>query len=235
MYAARQYGNKHHYCMFDEVPEITYEKIGSDYIGSATDKNGNIIFSNFLEYRSWDNAFSGREITLKMKDGSIEKIKDHWWDEGSYKRHGSFIGIGGGTLESLQNCYVYCSYNINKDTFEKMLNDYYTREKEYEYYEIEKWAKLQYKWYPVVISGKQYSLMVNKKGDFVKRESKEPVYPRRNIYKISRNKRFKLCLFEYQYKDGDGLIKIQRKMIDVLKESLPFTENEIIENCRLYN
>lgn len=51
--------------------------------------------------------------------------------------------------------------------------------------------------------------------------------------KYVRDKRFKLCLFEFQYNNGVGLLKIQRKLIDVLKESLPFEEKEIIENCKL--
>ena len=41
MYVARKKGWKHYYCMFDEIPEITYEKIGCDYVGSACDENGN--------------------------------------------------------------------------------------------------------------------------------------------------------------------------------------------------
>lgn len=235
MYVARRYENIHYYCVFDEIPQITYEKVGIDYIGSACDENGNVIFSNYLGWKSYDNAFAGRELTLNMKDGSIQKIKNNWFDCGCYKEHGEFIDIGGGTLEKLQKCYVYSGYNINKDTFQKMLDDYYSREKEYEYYEIEKWIKMQYKWYPVIIDGKRYPLMVNENGDFVKRETKEPVYPRENICKHKKkiDKYFELCFFKYKYNDGCRLVKIERKMIDVLKESLPFSENEIIEKCKL--
>lgn len=235
MYVARRYGNTHCYCLFDEIPEITYEKIGSSYVGSACDEDGSVIFSRHLGYDSYGKAFCGRELTLHMKDGTYQKIKDYWYDCGHYKAHGEFIDIGGGTLEDLQDCYVYCGYNINKDTFQKMLDDYYSREKEYEYYEIEKWAKMQYKWYPVVIDGKTYPVMVNEKGNFTKRETKEPVYPRRNIcrYKKKVDKYFKFCFFNYSYNDGNRLIKIERKMLDVLHESLPFTKEKIIEKCKL--
>ena len=223
--------------MFDEIPQITYEKIGNDYIGSVTDDNGNIIFSEHLGYEHFGNAFGGREISLQMKDGSTQKIKDHWFTWGSYKPHGDFMGIGGGTLESLQNCYCYCSYNINVDTFQKMLDDYYSREKEYEYYEIEKWAKLQYKWYDVVIDGKQYPIMVNKYGNFVDKYSKEPVFVRNNYAKMryydNVGKSFDYCLFKWQYNNGDRLVKIEKKMLDVLKESIPYTEEEILKNCKL--
>ena len=230
-------GYSHYYVIFDEIPKLTYEKIKGDYIGSALDEYGNIIFSEHLKWQPFGDAFAGRELTLKMKDGSIQKIKDHWFDHGHYKEHGEFIGIGAGTLESLQKCYVYCGLNINKDTFQKMLDDYYSREKEYDYYEIEKWCKLQYKWYDVIIDGKKYPYMVNKKGDFVEKYSKEPIYPRRNICRIKYynkvGKSFDLCLFKINYKENGRLIKIERKMIDVLKESMPYSVEEIKKNCNI--
>ena len=228
----------HHYVMFDEIPEMTYEEIGSDYIGSATDTDGNIIFSENLGYRPYGDAFGGRELSLKMKDGSVQKIKDHWFDCGCYKGHGEFIDIGAGTLEGLQKCYVYCGMNINKTSFEIMLDDYYSREKEYEYYEIEEWCKRQYKWYPVIIDGKRLPLMVNEKGGFAERETKEYVYPRQNRW-IGRYKRtgksdkeFRICLFKYKYKLGDRLIKVECKMQDVLKQSLPLSHEEIENICK---
>jgi len=236
---AESYGSSHYYVMFDEIPEMTYERIGSSYVGSATDENGDIVFSRYLKWEPWGDAFAGRELSLKMKDGTTSIIKDHWFDYGSYKEHGVFISIGAGTLESLQECYVYCSYNINRDTFQKMLDDYYSREKKYEYYEIEKWCKLQYKWHDVYINGVRYPYMVNKKGNFVHRESKEPIYPRRNIsigkykYKGKTDKLFEMCLFKLEHKDRDRLIKIERKLIDVLKESLPYSEEEIKQNCKI--
>ncbi|MEG1563782.1 MAG: hypothetical protein RR313_11290 [Anaerovoracaceae bacterium] len=221
--------------MFDEIPQLTYEKIGSDYIGSAIDNHGNIIFSDYLGYELWGNAFGGREISLQMKDGSIQKIKDNWFTLGTYKPHGDFIGIGGGTLETLQNCYCYFGYNINVEAFQRMLDDYYSREKEYEYDEIRKWTKLQYKWYDVIIDKKRYPLMVNECGDFVDRYSKEPVFVRNNYtrYHAKTGKSFGYCLFKWQYNDGDRLVKIEKKMLDVLKESLPHTEEEILKNCKL--
>ena len=129
MCAIRRNGHEHHYCMFDEIPEITYKKVGWDYVGSACDENGNIVFSKFLKKERFGNAFAGRELTLNMKDGTTEKIKDFWFDCGSYKEHGKFIDIGASTLKDLQSCYVYYSYYINADTFQKMLDDYYSREK----------------------------------------------------------------------------------------------------------
>lgn len=229
--------HNHYYVVFDEVPEMTYEKIGSDYVGSVIDDNENIIFSSYLKHDSWGKAFAGRELSLKMKDNTYKTIKDYWYDYGSYKEHGEFIDIGASTLERLQECYVYCGYNINRDTFQMMLDDYYSREKEYEYYEIEKWCKLQYKWYDVIIDGKKYPYMVNKKGDFVHKYSKEPIYPRTNkcIWRFQKDtgKSFDLCLFELKYNNGDRLIKIQRKMMDVLKESLPFSEEDIKHNCKI--
>lgn len=225
--------------MFDEIPKLTYEKVGSDYVGSVIDADGNIIFSDYLKWQQYGDAFASREISLGMKDGTIQKIKDHWFDYGSYKPHGEFVGIGSGTLESLQDCYVYCSRNINKNTFQKMLDDYYSREKEYGYDEIRDWCKLQYKWYNVIIDGKQCPYMVNERGNFVHKYSKEAIYPRVNrcVWKFKSkgktNKSFDLCLFKLEYNDGNKVQRIERKMLDVLKESLPFNEEEIIKKCKL--
>lgn len=225
--------------MFDELPQMTYEKIGLDYVGSVVDSDGDVIFSEYLGYKSWGDAFGGRELTLHMKDGSVKKIKDNWWDCGYCKEHGEFIDIGAGTLESLQDCYVYCGYNINKIAFQKMLDDYYFREKEYGYDEIREWCKLQYKWYDVIIDGEKYPYMVNEKGNFVHKYSKESIYPRENrcIYRFKSkgktDKSFDLCLFKMNYEKNGRLIKIERRMLDVLKESLPFSEAEIVKRCNL--
>ena len=51
MCVIRKYRDVHYYCMFDEIPEITYEKIGAHYIGSAVDSDGNVVFSRYLPQR----------------------------------------------------------------------------------------------------------------------------------------------------------------------------------------
>lgn len=225
----------YYYCLFDTIPELKYEKIGIDYVGSATDENGDIIFSEHLGYASYRGAFGGRELSLQMKDGTINKIKDHWFDYGSYKNHGEFIGIGAGTLERLQDYHVYCGMDINKSTFDKMLDDYFSREKLYEYDEIREWCNLQYRWHDVILNGKRLPFMVNKYGVFVHRETKKRIYVRKNCRKFKKqiNKIFELCLFKIEYKSDGMLIKIERKMLDVLKESLPYSEEEIKNNCKI--
>lgn len=238
MCVLRQYGNSAYYCLFDEIPQITYERVGLDYVGSATDEHGNIIFSEFLKKEMFKGAFAGRELKLTMKDGSHTVIKDYWYDRGSYPEHGEFCEIGGGTLEQLQKCYVYSGYCINAETFQMMLDDYYSRECEYGYDEIKKWCELQYKWYDVKINGVLYPVMVNKYGNFVDKFTKKPIYPRinkHNIRKCSEGiKEYPICLFKYQFTNCNRLVKIEKKMLDVLRESLiDFTDEEIIKNCKL--
>jgi len=227
----------HFYALLDEKPELTYEKVGNNYIGSVINEDGSIVFSEYLSYSSWGGAFGGRELQLKMKDGSVNTIKDHWWDRGYCRSHGECLSIGAATLEESQKCYVYYGMNINKAVFENMLNDYFSREKLYDYYEIKDWCLLQHTWYDVIISGKKYPYMVNKFGDFVHRETKKPISVRHNKciwrYKKKCDKTFDLCLFKLEYKEGDRLIKLERKMLDVLKESLPFSIEEIKRNCKL--
>jgi len=224
---------KHYYVMFDEVPELTYEKTGGSYVGSAVDSNGNIIASQYLKYQSYGDAFAGRELILNMKDGSIEKIKDHWFDHGSYKEHGEFIGIGTGTLKKLQRCFVFFSYNINKETFFKMVEDYLTRDRLYEYRELEEWAKLQYDWYDVIVNGKYIPYMMNEYGDMVEKESKKRVFSRHNVCKKVNGKYKTYTYFKFSYRDNNRLIKIEANYLETLKAILPFSEEKIKEKCDL--
>lgn len=213
--------------IFNEIPEVTYEKIGSDYIGSAVDEEGNIIFSELLKYEGHTEAFkafAGRELTLTMKDGSIKEIKNDWWDHGSYPPHGKFINIGAGTLQDMQRCFVFCSMNINKHYFEKLLDEYYSRDKCYGYKETEEWCNLQYHWYPLIIDGKEYPFMMNKRGELVERETKKQVYYGLNCFCIKKDKKtgkeFTLRKFELEYNNGKRLIKVQRNLRKVIEETL---------------
>lgn len=223
----------HYFAVFDEIPRIEYEKVGADYVGSAVDSNGNIIASNHLKKERFGDAFGGREIALKMKGGSTEKIKDYWFDHGSYAQHGEFVSIGAGTVEKLQNCYVYFSYNINKSTFKKMVDEYLSKDRLYEYREVEEWCKLKHKWYDVVIGGKKIPYMMNKYGEMVERETKKKVFPRRNIIKSVNGKLKKYTYFIFEYKDEERLIKLNANYLDVLKSTLPHSEQTIKKNCKI--
>jgi len=227
----QKYGN--YFVVFDEIPEITYEKIGNNYIGSAINSNGDIIASHFLKRESFGDAFGGREITLKMKDGSVKKIKDYWFDHGSYKGHGEFVGIGAGTIEELQKCYVYFGYNINKNTFEKMMDEYLTYEKLYDYKEVEEWCKLQHEWHDVIVNGKNIPYMMNKYGEMVEKESKKRAYPRRNVLRRVKGSFKQQVYFRFSYNENERLIKIDANYLDTLKNTLPYTEKEIVENCKI--
>lgn len=224
---------KHYYAMFDEVPELRYEKIGNSYVGSAVDGNGNIIASEYLKYDRWPGAFVGRELNLTMKDGSEQKIKDYWYDAGPFKGHGEFIGIGAGTLKKLQRCFVFFSYNINKETFSKMVDDYLTRDRLYEYRELEEWAKLQYDWYDVVVNGKQIPYMMNEYGEMIEKDSKKRVFSRDNICRKVNGKYKTYTYFRLKYKENGRLVKIEASYLETLKSTLPFTEQEIREKCGL--
>ncbi|WEG18625.1 hypothetical protein PQ478_09085 [Alkalihalophilus pseudofirmus] len=212
---------------------MTYERIGLDYVGTSVDSIGDIISSHHLKREAFGNAFAGRTIKLKMKDGSIERIKDYWFDCGSYESHGEFISIGAGRIEELQNCYVYSGYNINKATFERMLNDYLSRERIYDYREIEEWCNLQHKWYEVVVNNKKIPYMMNKYGEMVEKWTKKKVFARENRIKSFGGKLKEFTYFKFKYKDEDRLIKIEANYLDVLKATLPYSEEEIIKNCKL--
>lgn len=216
--------NRHLYIMIDEIPKITYEKIGMSYVGS--DEQG--LFNDYLRYEYGSGsfkAFAGREFSIELKDGTIVKLKDHWWDSGVYAKEHEYIGIGLGTLESLQDCYVYCSYKVRKDKLEELLNDYLKRDKFYEYYEIEKWAKLQYNWYPLIFHSKELPFLMNYKGSIIDKNTKEYKYAQSNYIKYKYGKSFSLKLFKFSYKDENGrLIKLEDSYKNVAKETLPYFE-----------
>jgi len=211
----------HFYLCVDKIPKIKYERSGNDYIGQ--DKHG--FFSEHLEYENFPGAFGGREIELNMKDGSKEIIKDYWYTQGSYDEHGEFVSIGLGTKESLQDCYVYTSYQIQKDEFISLLKEYLSKDKLYDYWDIEKWLKLQYRWYPVMIHGKEIPFMMNKNGDVVEKYNKTPEYCMRNICRCKKKpEKYYLKTFRYfkiQYKENKKLIKLEDKYSNVCKETLP--------------
>lgn len=82
--------------------KMTYERVGNDYIGSDGPFRDALIYSRgggrFV-------AFAGRELTIPMKDGSTQKLKDHWWS-GSIKGLRSAVYSD---VDSLKRCYVFSS------------------------------------------------------------------------------------------------------------------------------
>lgn len=212
--------NGHFQLMVDIIPKLTYEKVGASYVGS--DDEG--CFSDYLRYERASGrfvAFAGREITIEMKDGTRQVLKDHWWDSGNYDKEHKYIGIGLSTLEHLQNCFVFCSYNINEQKLNEMIEEYLKNDTFYAYYDIEKWAKLQYNWYPLIFHGRQLPFLMNYKGDIIDSVTKERKYAMSNYLKVKKGKRFSLKLFELKYNNGDRLIKLEDKYDNVVKESLP--------------
>lgn len=212
------------YIVLNKPIKLTYEKIGLDYVGSAMDIDGSIIASSLLQYRPYTGAFGGSEMNLNMKNGSISTIKDYWYDNGYYPEHGEFVSVGAGTLEGLQKCYAYFNYNIEKGLLDRLLSDYYARDREYTYDEIEQWCSLQYRWYDVIINGNKLPIMVNDRREFADRRSK-----RRVSAVVNRAKFFKAgdkdCVirysyFKYSYVYKGRLIKIERNLNEVLRESL---------------
>lgn len=223
----------HYSAVFDEIPKITYEKIGADYVGTAVNTNGDIIASHWLKREQYGGAFGGRELELKMTDGSVEKTKDYWFDHGSYPEHGEFMSIGAETLEGLQDCHVFFGFNIHVEAFRNMLDEYLAHDKTYNHDEVREWCRLQYEWHDVIVHGKKIPFMMNKIGEMVTRETKERVFPRHNKVKIIGNIYYQISFFRFKYEDNGRLIKIESNLLEVLKATLPHSEEEIRKNCKL--
>lgn len=213
----------HLYLMVDNIPKKTYEKIGSSYVGS--DDEG--YFNSYLAYDPATpgfKAFAGREIEIELKDGTIAKLKDHWWDSGNYDKEHEYVPIGLGTLERLQECYVYCGYNIRKDKLEILLEEYLQNNNFEDYWEIEKWCNLQYTWHPLIFHGKKIPYLINYRGHIIHEITMQREHLQRNYVKVKNGKWFKLKLFKLQYKENGILIKLEDNFNNIAKESLPDEE-----------
>ena len=232
--------NGYHLCV-DKIPEITYEKVGPHYVGTAKYRN-QIVFSDFLQYSrhvgKW-KAFAGREIYLKMKDGSTQIIKDDWWDAGSYTEDGTkYIHVGLATVDSLRKCYVYYAYNINEKFLHKILDDYLSKDKIYEYDEIRNWIFMQQKFYPARYFGKEIDgIMISEFGDIVNRYTKEIEGHQHNCFKIKKikggYKTFPIITFKCK-KNEFGKYIYEGNYLKLLIESLPhLSRDEIIKKCKL--
>lgn len=223
--------NGHYLAVFDEIPTITYEKVGSDYIGSAVDAKGNIVASNFLKRESYGNAFAGRELNLHMKDGTIETIQNYWFDYGSHPSHGECLDIGAETLQQLQQCYVYTSYSIPKNIFEQMVDEYLRHDKVYTYTEVREWCNLQHTWYNVIVNGKTIPFMMNRFGDMVEKETKKRVYAKHTVTRKVKGEYRTYMYFRFDYMENGQCIKIDAHYFNTLRDTLPFTDDEIRSTC----
>lgn len=201
----------------DKIEEMKYKKVGRDYIGESESK----AFREVLKYKSFGNAFAGRELSLKMQDGTIETIKNNWYDAGSGDSK-KYRNIGIGTLKKMQNCFVFCSININRIVLEEMLEEYLKKEKMYtKYDEVREWIERQYIWYNVIIRNKKTPFQVNVEGQFVRKKTKEKIFPRETFIKRNNDKEYVTEVFKIKYKEKGKLIKIEENWKRVIKDSIP--------------
>jgi hypothetical protein len=108
---------------------MLYEKAGKDFVGT----DGPFVDRLYYSHGSGRFvAFAGREITLQMKDGSTEKIKDHWW-------HGvskGLVSVPVSSEQELSSCYVFSGLTADPSSL-ALLRSEYTGEV-YPYWDYEK-------------------------------------------------------------------------------------------------
>jgi len=125
--------------------DFVYHEVGKSFVGEDGP------FRDFLGYEKSCGsmkAFAGRELTLKMADGTTKKIKDDWWQ--SCKT--GYIDITVKDVEGLQRCYVFNRASITPEDL-KVLRSSYTGQvysyRDYEKinnydYERKKWIGLYF-------------------------------------------------------------------------------------------
>lgn len=92
---------------------LVYERIGNAYIG----RDG--PFSNYLYYVKGEGrfvAFAGAELTLPMKDGTIQKVKNDWWG-GTLNGH---TNVATSSLVELDKYYLFTSRGIDPEELAKL-------------------------------------------------------------------------------------------------------------------
>lgn len=226
----------HYYMIVDEIPEVTYEEDNyRNVIGKAIDNAGNIIFSHYLKKKRYAGAFGGREIHLKMNDGSVNTYKDYWWDSGSYPNHGQFIDIGIATIDGFNDINVFNSRNINVNTLEILINDYLKHDRFYTHQEIKEWVFLQNEFFPLIVHGVTTPYMIDKTGRFVVDAitKKRQYFTTNKLIGFPKRKKCiasSYCDIKFKEYDesinGSRLIRLQASLEQILKESINEQEVE---------
>lgn len=112
-----QYGGVHYSIILNRPINFEYEEVEPNLF-VAEDEG----FYTALEYKKGSrDAFAGREITMKMKNGESKVVKDSYW-------HTSPKGIplyqvGVASLDELNNIHVFCSACIRADILEDWLKN----------------------------------------------------------------------------------------------------------------
>ncbi|HFP9442292.1 TPA: hypothetical protein ACHOZM_004994 [Raoultella ornithinolytica] len=109
--------NKGEALVLNRPINFTYEQIGNDYIGTDGPLTRALYYSRASDaFR----AFAGSELILVMTDGSVRKIKDHWWS-GMPSEHRD---VAVGDVESLKKCYVFGSASIRGEDLQALRESY---------------------------------------------------------------------------------------------------------------
>lgn len=109
--------NKGEALVLNRPLQFVYERRGMDYIGQDGP------FKRLLGYSRGSGrfvAFAGATVSVRMADGTIHHLKDHWWsghEPGSV--HATY-----GDVDSLKKCYVYGGACIMPDDYAALRESY---------------------------------------------------------------------------------------------------------------
>ncbi|HHU4103168.1 TPA: hypothetical protein ACUB6D_004006 [Raoultella planticola] len=109
--------NKGEALVLNRPVNFTYEQVGNNYIGTDGPLTRALYYS---PASAAFRAFAGSELTLMMTDGSVRKIKDHWWS-GVPSEHRDVVF---GDVESLKKCYVFGSASIRGEDLQALRESY---------------------------------------------------------------------------------------------------------------
>lgn len=113
--------------VLDKIEPMVYKRIGSDFIYGT---NGILYHCYFKRHERGQKAFGGRKFDITLDDGEIVNCSGEWWD-GNRNKVEKELGISLAsrsisTKEELKKCYVFFGYDIDLESFTKLIDDYHS-------------------------------------------------------------------------------------------------------------
>ncbi len=131
--------NNHYAYVFNREPEFKYKRDGDRLWACDSVFYSCYTFKQECHFK----AFAGNKFDLPLIDGGVEHCAGQWWDFGIEpiaKKIGiQLTELTWGTLEILQNCYVFTGAHCDYKKLEQLKGDYHGPI--YEYWDYEKVIK----------------------------------------------------------------------------------------------
>lgn len=116
-YHAYSFGKPQIHLLLNRLPEFLYEMKENRL--EAHDSG----MYDFMYILGGTKAFGGRKFDLNMKDGSKFHCHGQVWQGGTPEGFEPTMEVGYGTLDSLNECYVFCAGTISRAMYDRWMEN----------------------------------------------------------------------------------------------------------------